>query len=111
MGYEFTKVDILDVISGDTFDHTYTIEAEFEVVPTMQVTATIKEFYDGEPVLLFSNDDGSIELNGQDVRLIKSATEMILPAGKYMYDVSFKGLDNIVVTLFGGKFHVKSSLR
>ncbi|MEA5461580.1 hypothetical protein VB796_21110 [Arcicella sp. LKC2W] len=111
MGYEFTKVDILDVISGDTFDHTYTIENAFQVVSTMEVKATIKEFYDGEPVLLFSTADGTIELNGQDVRLIKSATQMILPAGKYMYDVSFKSLDNTVVTLFGGKFYVKSSLR
>lgn len=111
MSYEFTKVHIEDVIRGDTFDHTYTIENAFQVVSTMEVTATIKEFYDGEPVLVFSNTDGSIELSGQDIRLIKSAIQMTLPTGKYMYDVSFKSLDNTVVTLFGGNFHVKSSLR
>jgi hypothetical protein len=74
---------ICEVYSGDT------VIGYFDWTPysgaTMQVKIKATDTYS---ILEFSVNDGSIELNSNGVlRLVKSASEMNVKAGSYVYDM------------------------
>lgn len=110
MAYGFTRKTIKDVVQGDSFDRTFLVDNDFPLT-NMSVRCAVKPFYDSvQPTLLFTTADDSITISGQQIRLRKSAAEMNILAGSYLYDVQFTSLTDEVTSLFGGGFIVKPDL-
>jgi hypothetical protein len=110
MAYSYKEINIRDVIRGDAFQHSFEIATAYPLTGK-QVKAQVREAADADATVLeFSSQDNSITVSGQTITLTKTATQMNLPAGGYVYDVQFFTNTQDVTTLFGGKFIVKQDV-
>lgn len=108
MAYEFTEIEPIKIVRGDSFERTFEISDDFPLSIGITAKAQVREIADSEePVLNFSSADGSILFNGQDLQMVKAANLMDIPAKTYFFDVQFTSVSGIVTTLFGGKIIVK----
>lgn len=108
MIYSSIKLHILEVYRGDSFTLPLTISSLYPITESTRIKMQVRAFGDmpENPVLLFDTLDGSIQVEGQKITLIKTAEEMqATRAGKFVHDMQFTtGEDNS--TLYRGFFEI-----
>jgi hypothetical protein len=99
--YQRYRIDLAPAMRGDTFQETFLI-GDVLNMSACTIRAQVRRQPDDERVLL----DLDVIRDGQTLTLRKAHTAMILPAGRYHYDVEFTLPDGDVFTLFFGTFPV-----
>lgn len=107
MAAQYSEIDIVDVKKGDLFEAFFKVDILDVDISGKNVICEVKEFSDSEESLLtFSTEDSSIVKSGQFLNFTKTASEMNVLAGKYVYDVQIFTTEEDIVTLFGGQFKI-----
>lgn len=107
MNYARAIVNFRDVVTSDSFTQKLKIGSKYPLTPTTSILMELKPSGDFqvETVLAFSTADGSITISGQEIMLSKTAQQMQVTPGKYVYNCQF-GEGPTTTTLFGGIFEI-----
>lgn len=108
MNYRVQKINFREVLTADTFHLALRIADAYPLTSqtriSMQVRSIGSEVAE-PPVLDFSTDDGSIQIDGQVITLHKEPTDMRVRPGRFVHDMQFTK-ENITSTLYAGIFEI-----
>lgn len=91
MLYYPQTINFREVFVGDTFQVPLLISSKYQLTPQTSIEMLVRPSGDipEAPVVRFSTADQSITISGQEITLSKSALEMAVRPGMFVYNIRF----------------------